>query len=349
VPAHLIYGDSFLVTQALKELEEQVGPRDVLEANSHRMAGAQRNHAQLRALCSAVPFLAERRLVVVEGLLSLFNSPEGRRRQPTTGGQADGGGSGQGSLAAWHDLPRYIEKEMPPTTLLVFLEGSVSKGNPLLKELQPLVQVRDLPAPSGEALGRWIRNRASEKGGQITPGAIRLISQMVGSNLWTIDNELEKLVLYAGGRPIEDGHVRQMVSQAKEASIFVAVDALLEGRTSAALGLIHRLRNEGADFTYIIAMIARQLRLATLAKDLMDRGHKQADVGKRLGLNSDFALKRTGDQARKHSWSSLRWLYGRLTDTDLAVKQGRLDQDLALELLVGETSRPPALPGRRAS
>lgn len=342
MPAHLIYGDSYLVTQALKELEDQVGPREILEANSHRVAGAQRDPAQLKALCSAVPFLAEHRLVVVEGLLSLFNSPEGRRRQPSHGGQTAAGGSGQGNMAAWENLPRYIEGEMPPTTLLVFLEGSVSKGNPLLKELQPVIQVRELPAPSGEALARWIRNGASEKGSQITPGAIRLISQLVGSNLWTMDNELEKLALYAGDRPIEEGDVRQLVSQAKEASIFVAVDALLDGRSSAALGLIHRLRNDGAEFTYIVAMIARQLRLTTLAKDLMDRGHKQADVGKRLGLNSDFALKRTADQARKHSWSSLRWLYARLTEADLAVKRGRLDQDVALELFVGETSAPPA-------
>ena len=162
-----------------------------------------------------------------------------------------------------------------------------------------------------------------------------------------MDNELEKLTLYAGDRPIEERDVRLLVPQSREASVFSAVDALLEGRSRVALELANRLREEGAELPYIVAMIARQLRLVTLARDLMDRGHKEKDIGTRLGLTYEFALKRTVEQARKHSWDSLRWLYGRLMEADLAVKQGRLDQDIALELLVSEASAVSAGQGPR--
>ena len=374
MPAHLLYGDSFLVTQALKGLQGEVGPPEVLEANSHRLSATQLDQGQLRALCDAVPFLAEHRLVVVEGLFSLFhtgrrtrsvNNPPsaepaprsqvvnesrpGGRRAATPARRGHSTGPRNPSPAAWEDLPRYIGEEMPPTTLLVFMEERLSKGNPLLRKLTAVVQVRECATPRGEGLARWVRNRIAEKGARITPGAMSLLCQLVGGNLWTMDNELEKLAVYAGDRAIEEGDVRLLVSQSREASIFSAVDALLEGRTAVALPLMHRLRDDGAELPYIVAMIARQLRLVTLARDLVDRGSRERDIGDRLGLTQDFILRRTLAQARKHSQASLRWLYGRLMEADLAVKQGRMEQDVALELLVSEASVNSTGPRTRTS
>ena len=342
MPADLLYGDSFLVSEALKGFQTQVGLPEVLEANSHRLSGAHIDQAQLRAVTDAVPFLAQYRLVVVEGLLALYNFPEGRRRRAGPSGRAPSTSPQRSMPDTWQGLPQYISEEMPPTTLLVFLEERVSSGNTLLKLLRPVIQVQGVPTPSGEGLARWIRNRVTEKGSRITPGAIRLLSQLVGGNLWTMDNELEKLALYAGDRAIEDGDVQLLVSQSREASVFSAVDAILEGRSAAALQLMHRLRGEGAEFPYIVAMIARQLRLVTLARDLTDRGHLETDIAQRLGLNQEFVIKRTREQARKHSLSSLKWLYSKLMEADLAVKQGRMDQDVAFELLVSQASAPRA-------
>ena len=325
MPAHLLYGDSFLVSQALKELQAQVGVPELLEANSHRLAGLQLDLVQLRAVSDAVPFLASHRLVIVEGLLSRLDS------------------RGRGSAAGWEDLPRYVQEEMPATTILVFLETNLPRGNPFLTRLRPVALVQELPTPSREGLSRWIRNRAAEKGAQITPGAIRLLPQLVGGNLWTLDSELEKLALYARGRPVEESDVILLVSQSREASIFAAVDALLEGRTAVTLRLMQRLRKDGAEFSYIVAMISRQLRLCTLAKDMIDRGRREAEVGDVLGIVHDFALRRTLQQARNHSWPVLHQLYAKLMEADLAVKRGRLDENVALDLLVGQASSP----GRR--
>ena len=335
MPAHLLYGDNYLVSQALKELRQQVGQDEVIEANSHRAQANQLNLAQLKAMGNAVPFLADHRLVIVEGLFSLFESRDTRRRGRASEGR------GQSASNDWGELPAYVGNEMPPSTLLVFVDGSVSPTNPMLAKLRQGLQVQQLTSPSGEGLARWIRNKVEEKGARITPGAIALLTELVGSNLWTMDNELEKLSLRASDRAIEEGDVRLLVPEGRDASIFRAVDAILEGRSGAALQSLHRLRDEGADFSYILAMIARQVRLISLARDMLDRKTPQAAIGKALGLTREFALRRAVEQARKHSWPGLRWLYGRLLEADLTVKQGRIDQDLALELLVAETSLSP--------
>ena len=343
MPAHLIYGDSFLTSRALKGLEERVGPRDVLEANSHHLSGPQLNHAQLRAYSDAVPFLAEHRLVVVEGLLSVFEPRESRRR----GGRNAPGVAARSSISDWANLPGYIAEDMPPTTLLVFVEGAVSRGNPLLAKLGSAVEVQMLPTPTGEALARWIRSRLSETGVKIAPGAIQLLSRLVGSSLWTLDGELEKLALYAGERGIEEPDVRLLVPEAREESVFAAVDALLEGQSAVALRLMHRLREEGAESTYILSMVARQLRMVTLARDMLDRSVSEKDIGQRLGVSQEFVRRKALQQARRLPSGSLRLLYQKLMEADLAIKQGRLAQDLALDILIGEAALVTPVPGQR--
>ena len=338
MPAHLLFGDRFLVSQALDKLRERVGAPDVAEANSHRLSGSQLDLGQLRSLCDAVPFLADYRMVIVEGLLPNNGTRETRRRPTASASRASSRAQGRDFLATWEDLPRYIKEEMAPTTLLVFVEGAVDKGNTLFQRLKLVADVQELPTPSREGLARWIRNRAAEKGAKVTPGAIRLLSQHIGSDLWAIDNELEKLTLYAVGRSVEDKDVRELVSQTREASIFSAVDALLDGRIPLAMRLLHQLRSEGAEFPYVVTMVARQLRLVTLAREMIDGGLTESEIGDRLRLTHSFALRRTVNQARKHSWRSLESLYERLMEADLAVKQGRLEQDVALELLAGEVA-----------
>jgi len=154
--------------------------------------------------------------------------------------------------------------------------------------------------------------------------------------LWTLDRELEKLSLYCTGRNIEEGDVREMVSQVRETSIFNAVDAIIDNNPTVASRLLRQLLHDGRDATYIISMVGRQLRLLSLVKYLTEQGVGGGELGGKVGINSQFALRKTMDQARRHSWRAIRQRYQRLLDADLAIKRGKQDPDLALELLVAD-------------
>ena len=326
---HLIYGDSFLATEALNEHRAKVGPPDLLEANSHMPVVDQMTLEGLKSICNAVPFLAQSRLVVVEGLLS---SCERKGRTEKADRLRI-----RRIMKKWDGLREYLN-EMPTTTLLVFLDGSLTNNNPMLIRLRPLARIQKCAIPPKEELSRWIRDRAQMKGARISAGGLQLLAQYIGSNLWVLDSELEKLALYAVNRVIEEEDVKMLVWQVREASIFPAVDAILKGEPSLALQTIHRLRAEGANFSYILSMITRQLRLTTLAKDILDQGVPSADVGSRLRIKSKFVIGKTLAQARKFQWARLIFLYQRLLKTDLEVKEGRLEEDLALDLFIAEVA-----------
>lgn len=327
MPVHLLHGDSFLVPRRLDELIAEAGASDVLEANRHRLIGSQAKPGELLSMCNALPFMDDYRLVIVEGLLGTAESQgRGRRR----------GSSGESGVASqWQPLGDAIPL-MPDTTVLVFTDGTLGANNPMLRMLKPLVQVEELAAPSGEALARWVKSTVEAKGATISPSANRSITDLVGSDLWTLEQELEKLAMYCSGREIQESDVGEMVSQVREASIFAAVDAMIDGRPSIALRLLHQLKDDGREAPYIISMVERQLRLLALARDAIDRGVPQNEMKGRLGTSSDFVVRKTSEQARRHSMPEIVWRYNRLLETDLAIKRGRLEPELALELLVGD-------------
>ena len=328
--AHVLFGDSFLVPQGLKRLEAQEGASELLEANRHRIRGDQVKLPELLTICHALPFMDARRLVLVEGLLKTMERQPGRRRS-----QRGRLRQPAGSLGGWEGLAQTVPA-MPETTLLVFIDGPLSASNPLLQLLRPVAQVQELEVPSGEALARWIKATAQGKGSSISPAAIGCLTDLVGNYLWTLDHEIEKLSLYAAGRPIEEADVKELVSQVREANIFSAVDAMVEGKPGVALRLLHQLRQDGREVSSIISMIERQLRLLSLARDLTERRVPQGELGRRLGISSQFVLRKTLEQSRRHSWRDIRWRYQRLLEADLSVKQGHLDPDLVLEVLVGD-------------
>jgi DNA polymerase-3 subunit delta len=349
LPAHVLYGDSFLVPQELKRLEAQEGASGLLEANRHRLRGDQARLPELVAICQALPFMDARRLVVVEGLLTTMERRPGRGRMrdrnprqaaspPGPLSIEDGEGAAKPGVkppGGWEALAR-VAPAMPETTLLVLVDGPLSENNSLLRSLRPVARVQELKTPTGETLARWIKTAAQQKGSSISPAAIGCLSQLVGNDLWTLDREIEKLSLYAAGRTIGEADVRELVSQVREASIFVAVDAMLEGKAGIALRLVRQLRQDGREVSSIMAMIERQLRLLALARDLTEGEAPPGELGHRLGTPSQFVLNKTLEQARRHSWKDITWCYHRLLEADLSLKQGRLEPDLALEVLVGD-------------
>ena len=263
MPVHLLHGEGFLVPKRLAEIIAEAGASDVLEANRHRLVGSQAKPGELLSMCNALPFMDDYRLVIVEGLLGTAESQgRGRRR----GSSAESGVAGQ-----WQALGEAIP-QMPDSTVLVFTDGALSANNPLLRMLRPLAQVEELSAPSGEALSRWVKTTVEAKGASISPSANRSITDLVGNDLWTLDQELEKLALYCSGREIQETDVGEMVSQVREANIFVAVDAMIDGRPGVALRLLHQLKEDGKEAPQIIGMVERH-HLGDGARRMVGGGH----------------------------------------------------------------------------
>ena len=154
---HILYGvDDFSIHEALERLKAQVGPLDVLDANVTRGHVSSFSPQQIQALCHTVPFLASKRLVIVDGLLSMFDG-----RRPSRRGRGNRDASSQ-----WLSMTEYVP-DMPPSTDLILLDGPIGRANAMLDRLSPLgpgqgvsgpQRRRAEPLDSGQGRGKGVRH-----------------------------------------------------------------------------------------------------------------------------------------------------------------------------------------------
>ena len=95
--------------------------------------------------------------------------------------------------------------------LCIFYEEKIAAKNELytlilnLKNNNHPVSIKEFRSLRREALSEWIRNRCQKYGAQITDDAIQSLADRIGSNLWVLNSEIDKLAIYVGhGKTISE-------------------------------------------------------------------------------------------------------------------------------------------------
>jgi DNA polymerase-3 subunit delta len=315
--------DEFTRAETLANFKRRLGPPDTVDLNTTVLDGRRTSLAELRHACDAIPFLAEKRLVVVDGLLTRLASKRDKTLSSTQ----------QEYLTA---LAEYLP-QLPETTRLVFVEEQPLPSNhPILQLAQREKRgySKQFDPPDTRALPHWITERVRKYGGEIEPQAAAHLAALVGADLRLLDQEIVKLATYANAeRLITTVDVDVLVPYAQAAIIFDLVDALgrRDGRTAAQT--LHSLLDAGEHPLGLMAMIVRQFRLLIQVKELKDEGDNPQAIAKALGIHP-FPARKLYNQATHFTAAQLEMVYRHLLDTDVAIKSGEIDAEVALDLLV---------------
>jgi DNA polymerase-3 subunit delta len=319
--------DDFSINQSLDEIKRDIGDQAVLATSTTTLDGQQVTIDQLRNICETMPFLSEKRLVIIRGLLERFET-EGRSRRQTR--------TRRNNHQDESKLFGALITQIPDSTVLVLVEGRITGNNPLFKELAGKAVVKSFPLLRDAQLRQWIRKRVNDEGGSISPQSVDLLAKLIGSNLWIMASEIEKLLLFVSGRRIEEEDVKSLASYAQQASVFTMVDAIVEFKTELAEQLLQQLLQRGAAPVYLLYMLSRQVQMIVRAGELKKQRKSKTEIQNKLGLTSEYALRKTLEQASRYSLSRLKGVYQHLLETDLAIKTGKYEGELALNILVAE-------------
>lgn len=340
---YLIFGkDEFSGEEALRKLTRQhdAGTPGA-DWNRTLLEGARLSLSELRHHCDSLPFLGERRLVIVRGLLArLSGGPASAQEEEAPTAAPESAASFLKSLLDY--LPT-----IPPTTDLVLydpgLEGKAVRPRLLewARKQAELCTVWEFAPKWGKELMDWMAQRAGMHGARLDAGARNALANAVGEDLRALDQEITKLALYVGpGGTITAEHVRLLTPHIRESSIFVIVDAISEGRWQTAVAEMRKLMEEGAHPLYIFHMIYRQFSLIAQAKGLEGQRLPASALAKKLGVHQ-FTAEKVQKQALRYRKEELRMIYSRLLETDLAIKTGQMEPAVALEWLIIRLTKAP--------
>ena len=324
---YIFHGDdSFSRGEALARMRAAMG--DDGDLNISEFDGAETTVPEALAAAKSYPFLAEKRLVIVKGLISHITRK----------------GAGQAGKKASERLIDELPR-LPDYARLVLVESAtLADKNRVLSAAKKLSNGYIAKFETPQNLTGWIIQRAREEfQAEITPQAASAIASVVTDDLQRADNELFKLVCYVDGEhAIGEDDVAALTPYVPEANIFEMVDALATGNGQRALELIHRsLRDNPRDPGFgLFTMIVRQFRLLLMAKDHLDGGGGSGApvIARELRVHP-FVAGKLSTQSRAFSLHQLDAILKRLQRYDQDMKTGRIEPRLALDLLVSSLAR----------
>lgn len=316
---YILHGtDEYSLHLAVDNMRGQMGDPTTAELNTTRFDGKSASAAEVLAAARAIPFLSDKRLVIVDGMLTWC----ARRSAGKTGkAQLDLLCDQLPSLPDWARLVFAEPDALPDKHPVLELARSSRAGFHKLFEAPPDAT-------------RWIESHArSAYGVTIENAAARALSAVIGRDLRAADSELAKLAAYvAGERPITETDVALLTTYVAEPDVFAMVDALGRRDSAAALRLLHRLLRDD-DPLRLFGMVVRQFRLLILAREHLNAGGTPKELSKAIGVHPFVAEKLAG-QVRQFTLDQLESIYHSLLETDVGIKTGKVDGVLAMDILV---------------
>ena len=309
------YGeDTFRLRQKLNELKKKFISSSLGDTNLAMLDGKTATFSEIVRQILALPFLAKKRLIIFENFIR-----DGKKETQE----------------------KFIDFQgkIPESTALVLVEeGNPDKRTSLFKKLNIPGKAQEFKLLEEEPLKRWIRKEVENRGAQAGLGAINTLVEYVGNDLWRMSNELDKLTAYSGR--LTASTVELLVWAKTESNIFTLIEAVAARKTEQAIKELYKLFKEGAAEIYILTMIVYEYRNLLIVKDFEERSPRLSrwDLGKKTALHP-YVLGKILPLTAKYTFLELKKIYQKLLNFDNAIKVGKIEPKLALELLVFELTR----------
>jgi len=181
-------------------------------------------------------------------------------------------------------------------------------------------------------LGGWIAARATLLGVELAPDAINELGAAVGADSERVDQELAKLGAFAAGARVTGLDVRALVSGAIETDVFELTQAVVRRDSQTALKRLETLLSEGQAPQQILALLLWQFRVLLFAS-AMKTGADAERMAKAI-RSSAYAIGKWQAFARRVARADIIRGYEVVYATDLAIKTGRIEPELAMTLCV---------------
>lgn len=245
--AYYLHGpEDVLKDEAVRAVLDRALDPGLRDFNLDQRSAAQLDAEAIETLCTTLPMMAERRVVVVRDL-------EGLKRKPKV-------------RAA---LLRYLARPSPET-VLVLVQGS-GEDSEDREVARFAVTVSCDPLPPERVL-RWLRNRAGAAGVGLEDAAAEHLVRAVGGDLGALASELAKLAALPADQPLTAERVGELVGVRSGETAFDWRDALFDGRTAPAVALLAPiLEQPGSSGVKLVTLVGTTLIGVGIARSHLDR------------------------------------------------------------------------------
>jgi len=290
--------NSFLLQAELRNLVQKF-LAEYGELGLERLDGDEAEFDRIRESLQSLPFFAARKMVVLRGASANKQFTENAEK---------------------------LLGELPETTDVILVEPKLDRRGIFYKFLKKATDFREFIALDENGLARWLSKTATEKQGSLTPADARFLVERIGADQQLAAHELDKLLLYEP--KITRASIELLTEANPQSTVFQLLEAVFAGNQKRALELYAEQRVQKVEPQQIIAMLAWQLHIVSLAKTA---GQRTPETAAKEAKISPFVFKKSAAIARKLNSVQLKKLIADLLVIDRRLKRESIDADEALQ------------------
>ena len=192
----------------------------------------------------------------------------------------------------------------------------------------------------------WIKTEVRKRGAVIKQPAALALTSLLGSDLWQISNEIDKLISHQRGQikslvgqnqeiEISNEAVAELVRGNFDENIFALTDAISNRNKAIAIKLFEEELAAGVTDSNLMHMIIRQFRILIQVKQSLELGLGPRKMMSQLRLHP-FVVQKSLTQARNFSLPVLKNIFHHLVKIDKGSKTGQQDIKVALSMLIAK-------------
>jgi len=338
--AFLFYGnEKFLVRHFIEIFKKKVIAPGTEQMNFVRFEDSKDVEAII-AVCETYPVFAERKLVLVKnsGLFAaskraqsqdLQESQESESESPSDDTVENLNGKGDSK-----DFLVDFLKDVPPYCCLIFQEDNVAKNVKAYKAIAANGVVVEFDKLSDSDLPKWIARTFSEHGKKVSTVAIDLLIRRCNNNMDELNNEISKISALVGERTeIAESDVANIAGITIKTAVFEITNALAKKDVKRAFVVLDELTQLNEPIQRLFIMITKRFGQYLLLKDLINAGVSEDVAVVKAGFSPNqkrFVVSESKAFTQKYLQSFVK----RCNKLDLDIKNGRLSDRTALELLI---------------
>ena len=311
-PMYLLFGEEDYLRKQYRDKLKAALVAEGDTMNYHYYEGKDINVGEVIDLAETLPFFADRRVIILE------NS-----------GLCKSGGD---------VLAEYL-KQPAESVLFILVETQIDKRCRLFKTIKDGGRVCEFAAQNEMTLKKWIYTLAKKDNKSVDELTVHHFLEKTGTEMANIRTEWEKLMCYCMDREVvTPKDIDEVCTQRVSNRIFEMVAAIAEKRQQEALDMYHDLLTLKEPPMGILALIARQFNLMLQVKELQKKSIPSRQIAEKVGL-APFIVQKYEKQASRFKMRELKDALAACVAADEAVKTGKLNDVLSIELLIIERSR----------
>jgi len=310
-PLYLFVGkEDFLVDEAVRMIVEKLVPDEMRGFNLDVIYGTKAEAKDVVAHASSYPMMGERRVIVVKEFEKLVVSD-----------------------ASKETLEHYIQHLLQSTCLVLVSTEPDFRKRPFT-ELKKIGRVISCEPLYDNQVPAWISSRIRSAKKEASPEACRMLQAYVGNSLRSLQNEIDKILIYIGDRgEITAEDVAAIAGASKGYTIFDLQNCIGRKDAKAAMTVLARMIESGENLQMIIVMLTRFFTILQKISELKQRRVPDSMVPSELKI-SPYFLKQYLEFHSNFSPSHLESAFHALLSADTELKSTTSDSRLVMDLLV---------------